>query len=177
MAIKDREVVTDSLGHVIPEEKLDKRVAELSEVKELLRLNQDVILTADSNCDGKTTFAKILRAEINNGYLNAFQECIYTEGPSVDLEYRISNQRRTNKGLDIVSYRHLLAFNGLVIFDEVYPEHQPLIGTLRRSKHLLLVQPNFLDGPPYDDTLHEDFDRWLNETQPPIYKLPRYNKV
>ena len=113
-----REVVTDSLGHEIPEEKLDKRQEEIGQVMDLLWMHQDVILTADGNADGKSTFAKILRAEINSDRLIRSLRCVYTEVPQVGLEYRTS-RGKTERGLDIVTYRELLTLDGLLIFDEV----------------------------------------------------------
>lgn len=164
--------VRNSLGHTIPENELDRKAQEIKEVLNLLERNRVVILTAERNIYGKSTFGRILRHKILTELKDAtFSDCIFMRPDQIEISLHEPRRQDRFTTYDTFSYPHLIRFQGLIIFDEVYPEYVPRALTMKKAKLLLIVQPNFLEGPPFDDKMHEEFVSWIKEKNVPIYKL------
>lgn len=91
----------------------------------------------------------------------------------IKLGYVESRRQDEFTTRDRFSYRDLRRSHGLIIFDEFYPEYLPLALTFSEAKLLLIIQPNFLKGPPFGNEEHQQLDQWLRDSQVPIYKLRR----
>ncbi len=171
--VEERFGIRDSHGCEIPMEELDPRTKETTEVLSLLRNNPIVVLTTDSPGFGKSTFARILRHKIltQEPRDEDFPDCVYTRIEEIQLgDVEPKRQDRFNT-MDRFSYADLRRFRGLIIFDECYPEYLPLALTFNRSKLLLIIQPDFLQGPPFDDEEHQQLAQWVRGSQIPVYKL------
>ncbi len=168
--------IRDSLGYEIADDELDPRTQEMAEVLSLLRQNPVVILTTETNQDGKSTFARILRHKLltQEQTDQDFPDCVYTRVEEIELGYVESRRQDRFNTLDRFSYRDLRRLRGLIIFDEFYPEYLPLALTFSQARLLLIVQPTFLHGPPFDDAEHQQLDRWAQDSQVPIYALGRH---
>jgi len=168
--------IRDSFGHEIPREELDPRTQETTEILFLLRQNPVVVLTAKTNCDGKSTFARILRHKIltQTSRDEDFLDCVYTKVEEIELGHVESKRQDRFTTEDRFSYADLRRLRGLIIFDEFYPEYLSLALTFSEAKLLLIIQPNFLQGPPFDDQEHQQLDQWIKNSQVPVYTLGRH---
>lgn len=182
--------IKDSLGHEIPHHELNRRENEVAEMKELLLENSLVILTAERNGHGKSTFARILRHHLNNqpdttepGETNEtkFPMCIYQYMAGTPVDYvRPRYHDDYFDTLDRLSYPDLQRFEGVAILDEVYYDQFDLLTTLEESRVIAIMQPNFLINPnesPEDlaeDKLYKKFHARIEDRQVPIFWLPDY---
>lgn len=168
--------IRDSLDHKIPRNELDPRTRETKEVLSLLKENPVVVLTSATPGYGKSTFARILRHRIltRDPKFRDFLDCVYTRVDDIELGSKESRRQGEFATIDRFTYADLRRFNGLIIFDELTPEYLPLVLTFNRAKLLLVIQPNFLSGPPFDDEEQEQLVRWVGGLQIPVYKLGRY---
>ena len=166
-------VIRDSLGHPILEDKLNLRTQEIEDVLELLRNSSVVVLTADENASGKSTFGRILRHKILTEPENQqFSDCVFMRANQIEIAYHEPRRQDRFSGHDGLSYPDLVRFKGLIILDEVYPEYVLLALTMKKAKLLLIVQPNFLESP--SDDIDEKFTTWLKENNIPVYRLQPY---
>lgn len=159
--------IKDSFGREIPRQEFDQRTKETKEVLSLLRKNHIVVLTAERPYHyGKSTFAKILRHKIltQEPRDKDFPDCVYTKVEEIKLGYVGSRRQDEFTSRDRFSYRDLRRSHGLIIFDEFYPEYLPLALTFSEAKLLLIIQPNFLQGPPFDNEEHQHLDQWLRDS-------------
>ncbi|PIS14916.1 hypothetical protein COT64_00125 [Candidatus Shapirobacteria bacterium CG09_land_8_20_14_0_10_39_12] len=168
--------IRDSLDHEIPIQELDPRTKEITEVLSLLRENPIVVLTADPPNYGKSTFARILRHKIltQEPRDEDFPDCVYMRVEGIELGHVESKRQDRFTTRDRFSYADLRRLHGLIIFDEFYPEYLPLALTFSGSKLLLIIQPNFLQGPPFDNEEHQQLDHWVKDSQIPVYKLGKH---
>lgn len=173
--MRELDQIRDSLGHIIPDSELDRRTRELGDVLELFKEHPVVILTAEENGSGKSTFGRILRNEILKKPKDPpFSDCLFLQTDQISIAYREPRRQDRFTDYDYVSYPDLVRFCGVIILDEVYPEYVPLALTMKKARLLLIVQPNFLKGPPFDDAEHEAVASWLEKNKVPVYKLKSY---
>jgi len=171
--------IRDSLGHEIPRQELDPRTKETTEVLSLLKKNPVVVLTAEPPHYGKSTFARMLRHKIltQEPRDKDFPDCVYMRVEEIELGYVESRRQDSFTTRDRFSYTDLRKSHGLIIFDDFYPEYLPLALTFSKAKLLLIIQPNFLQGPPFDNEEHQQLDHWVKDSQIPVYKLKRHGFV